>query len=69
MWSESAGPELRDLGTEPRWREERWRREMEGMEHRDCWERTRGGPGWAEEGGEEAVVGEEGRGGQRPNTA
>ena len=44
-----------------------------GMERRDCWERTRGGPGWAEDRrppggqerflprpqGEEAVVGED----------
>ena len=45
---EAAKSELRDLGTEPRWREERWRRER-GMEHRDGWERTRGGPVWAKD--------------------
>ena len=31
------GPERRDLGAEPRWGEERWRRER-GMEHCDRWE-------------------------------
>ena len=45
---EAAGPEPRDLGAEPRWREERWRRER-GIEHWGHWERTRGGPGWAED--------------------
>ena len=45
---EATEPELRDLGAEPRWREERWRRER-GMEHRDRWELTRGGPMWAED--------------------
>ena len=44
----AAKPEQRDLGAEPRWREERWRRER-GMEHGDRWERTQGVPGWAED--------------------
>ena len=44
----AAGLVRRDLGAEPRWREERWRREW-GMEHRGHWERTQGGPGSAED--------------------
>ena len=35
----AAGPGRRDLGAEPRWQEERWRREQ-GMEHRRRWEQT-----------------------------
>ena len=44
----AARPELIELGAEPRWQEERWRRER-GMEHLDGWERTWGGPVRAED--------------------
>ena len=44
----AAGPERRDLGAEPRWREEQWRRER-GVEHCGRWERTWGDPWSAED--------------------
>ena len=44
----AARPERRDFKAQPRWQEERWRRER-GIEHRGCWERTRGGPRLAED--------------------
>ena len=45
---EAARPEWRGLGAEPRGGDERWQKEK-WMECRDGWERTWGGPGWAED--------------------
>ena len=38
---------MRDLGAEPKWQEERWRREW-GMEYCGRWERNQGAPRSAE---------------------
>ena len=43
----AAEPGRRDLGAKPRWREERWRREL-GMEYCGRWERNRRAPRSAE---------------------